>query len=90
MPVSGTVRPVLAAIVHLDPIRVSSIFAVPLKLVPLIVRAVWSAVAVDALPVRFPTNVGAVTVPQIVALPESQRLAQRLPVAPISLALDVA
>ena len=45
---------------------------------------------VVALPVRFPTNVGAVTVPPIVALPESQRLAHLFPVAPRSLALDVA
>jgi hypothetical protein len=47
-------------------------------------------VAVVALPVRFPTKVGAVTVPAIVALPESQRSAHLLPVAPISFADDVA
>jgi hypothetical protein len=38
-------------------------FAEPLKLTPPIVRAVWSVVAVDALPESAPENVAAVNTP---------------------------
>ena len=57
------------------PVRVPAaavrvMFAVPSKLVPLIVRAVWSAVAVPAFPVRLPVIVEEkVLVPAMVWLP---------------------
>ena len=50
-------------------------FAVPLKLVPLILRAVASLVAEAALPFRLPLNVGAVTALLTVRLPLPARSA---------------